>query len=370
VSEELTLEARLDKLPRRVQIALRQLLQLGHVSVEVVAQILDAGELAGESEKLLGFAVAYLHLSAQGVPMHDVIRMAKSQKRSLNLLWSAARWRDEHDRLSRAETLRRLAEQNAQYDLSRFDPLMPPHFNGYLIRSSRRLGMEGLRQRHCVASYHGLIKAGECAIASVFLNHQRWTVELGATGDAARPLRVRQIKTRFNGNPSNTVRAQIRALFGDSFEDGASRMSARPHAYRENLRRVLPVLREQGIQTVLVTFDGSGDEGSIDEAQFTPPLASQTTATVEVAEIMMVMGPDGWKSEKQLIRRGLTEAVNLLAEDFIEETGIDWSDQDGGFGELNIDVEAGTVSLEISTRFTDSLTAYETTRDIVSGAEL
>ncbi|MFL6605780.1 MAG: DUF6878 family protein [Steroidobacteraceae bacterium] len=370
MSGELPLDARLEKLPRRVQMALRQLLQLGHVSVDVVAQILDAAELAGEYEKLLGFAVAYLHLSTQGVPIHDVIRMAKSQNRSLNLCWSAARWRDEHDRLSRAETLRRLAEQNVQYDLSRFDPLMPADLNGYLIRSSRRLGMEGLRQRHCVASYHELIKAGECAIACVFLNHQRWTVELGATGDAAHPLRVRQMRTRFNGKPSDTVRAQIHALFGDSRNGVTACPSIGPRAYRENLRRILPVLREQGIQRVVITFDGCGDSGSIDDAQFDPSSPTAEAVIVEVIEIVMVREGDGWKSERQLIRLELAQAIYLLAEDFIEETGIDWSDQDGGFGELNIDVEAGTVSLEISTRFTDTLTAYETTRDIMSEEEI
>jgi len=77
---------------------------------------------------------------------------------------------------------------------------------------------------------------------------------------------------------------------------------------------------------------GCGDDGSIDEAQFEPSSPTAETATVEVAEVVMVREADSWKSEKQLIRRGLAEAINLLAEDFIEETGIDWSDEDGGFG--------------------------------------
>ena len=70
------------------------------------------------SSKLVGFAVGYLHLRSQGVPVHDVIRMAKSQRRRINLAWSAKRWELEHERLSRAEALDRLAAENATYDVS------------------------------------------------------------------------------------------------------------------------------------------------------------------------------------------------------------------------------------------------------------
>jgi len=50
--------------------------------------------------------------------------------------------------------------------------------------------------------------------------------------------------------------------------------------YIENLRRVLPVLRDLGLVQVTVRFDGSGDSGSIDKAEYEPsvePAGTQKT---------------------------------------------------------------------------------------------
>lgn len=215
VSADLCLKDRLGKLPNPVRSAFQQLRQLGHLTDDVLVQVLDAGDLAGDSKRLLGFAVTYLQLCSQSVPMKDTIQMAKALGRRLNLQWSASRWSNEHDRLARMMSLKRLAEENCRYDLAAYEGLMPARLPGYLIRSSRRLGMEGLRQRHCVADYHSLLQSGACAIASVFVNHQRWTVQLYTSGNTSRRLRVGQVKTRLNADAPKEVRATIRAMFGD-----------------------------------------------------------------------------------------------------------------------------------------------------------
>ena len=74
--------------------------------------------------------------------------------------------------------------------------------------------MEGLRQRHCVASYHPQLQAGSCAIASVFIDRQRWTVQLLATGKPDMPLSIGQIKTRLNGLPTKEIRDRIHETLG------------------------------------------------------------------------------------------------------------------------------------------------------------
>ena len=45
-------KARLDALPNKVRVPLRELLSVGHVSEEVINTVLDATELAGSSRKL------------------------------------------------------------------------------------------------------------------------------------------------------------------------------------------------------------------------------------------------------------------------------------------------------------------------------
>ena len=63
-------------------------------------------------------------------------------------------------------------------------------------------------------------------------------------------------------------------------------------------------------------------------------------------------------------------AIEELTDDYLAETNVDWYNNDGGFGELIIDVDEGTVALEVSVRFTESSTEYSCTRDIVTGEEL
>lgn len=138
-------QKRLDRLPAKLAAPFRQLLALDHLDEESLALILDAGDLAVDPSKLVGFAVGFAFLRFRGVPVHDVIRMSKAQGRPVNLSWSARRWKEQHDRLSRAEALARLAADNVSYDVSPFERRLPASFDGYLIRSSRRLGMERLR---------------------------------------------------------------------------------------------------------------------------------------------------------------------------------------------------------------------------------
>ena len=177
---------RLNTLPAKVATPFRQLLAAEQIPQDTLSTVLDAGDLSGDSHKLLGFTVAYMQLRSQGVPIHDVIRMAQTQQRRINLNWSAKRWKLEHERLSRAEALSRLARDNIIYNVEKYEALLPDRFDGYLIRTSRRLGMEGLRQRHCIAAYHTQLLNCSCAIAAIFVDRQRWTVQLVTTNDPDR----------------------------------------------------------------------------------------------------------------------------------------------------------------------------------------
>ena len=106
------------------------------------------------------FLVAYLSLKKQGVPVEDTVLMAGSLKRRINLSWSARRWKEAHDKFSRMVTLEKLAKSSVDYSLDDYRAVLPNHWPGYLIGSSVRLGMEGLRQRNCVASYDDGIQSG------------------------------------------------------------------------------------------------------------------------------------------------------------------------------------------------------------------
>lgn len=373
MSEQSTVNDRLTSLPAKVNVPFRRLLQVGQIDEDAVSTILDAGELAGDSSRLLAFAAGFLHLKAQGIPVNDVVRMAKQQQRRINLGWSATRWKAEHNRLARAETLQRLAAENVAYDVSKFEALLPARFPGYLIRSSQRLGMEGLRQHHCVAGYHHQVQKGHCAIAAVFVGRHRWTVQLLATSVEDVSLRIVQIKTRHNGLPSREVRDRIHEVLGIEFDNRVAVPVVRrgtERTYLGNLRRILPVLREYDVATVYVGFDGCGDSGSIHTVRYDPDDFDGNAIEVDVVTITSRHEAGGWVSNREVSRQSVDKAVEELTYDYLEETDVDWYNNDGGYGELEIDVEEGSVSLEVNVNYTDSNTEFNEQRDIESGEEL
>lgn len=365
-----SVRARLETLPRKIRIPLQTLLDAGQLSEEILATVLDAADLAGDSAPLLGFAIGYLYMTSCGVPLQDTIQMAKAQGRRVNLRWSTKRWQTEHSRLSRAAALHQLAAANVRYDLSSFRRHLPAQFTGYLIPNSRRLAMEGFRQRHCVASYHDLIARGAFAIAVVFLDHQRWTVQIAQTADPQSPLRIAAIHTREDATPSPAQRASIEAILGIEMERAPDSMGEKRHCYLENLRRILPVLRELHVSSVLVSFEGSGDEGSISGVCFEPELAHEPSVEVESLRMLHDTDTGRWIRHYPLELRPLTEAIEVLTQDYLEEAGVNWYDGDGGFGELTIEVDQGTVQLEINTRYIQGSLEFSRELDILTGESL
>lgn len=366
-------QTRLKNLPPKIGIPFERLLAAGQLNDKAVETVLDAGELAGDYSKLLAFAAGMLYLQSQGIPVHDVIDMAKKQGRRVNLQWSPNRWKAEHDRLSRAEALTRLAQENVEYDVAKFRALLPHRFAGYLIKNSRRLGMEGLRQRHCVASYHPQLLARHCSIASVFVDKQRWTVQLVTTGKEEAPLRIVQCRTRHNGSPSVEVLNRIHELLDIKRLKDAAQYAAVSNeisrSYMPNLRAVLPVLREHAVERVTVQFDGSGDSGNIDSIHYEPEIDSRIIE-VQIYRVAREFIQNEWRYTRNIEHVNLHDAIQEITDDYLEETGVDWYNNEGGFGELIIDVVEGTVAIEVNVRTAESETAYSATKDIETGEEV
>ena len=367
-----SLHPRIEALPRKIAVPFLQLQKARQIDDTALSSILDAGELVHDASRLLGFAIAFMYLRSSGVPIIDVIRMAKSQKRRINLAWSASRWKTEHDRLSRAETLARLAEQQVHYAVTKFEQHLPETFPGYLIRSSKRLGMEGLRQRHCVASYHDQLMSGHCAVASLFVDRQRWTVQLFLTGKLDAPLRIGQIKTRFNGLPSNEVRSAIFNMLGiaQTVQTGGVPVQ-QPHTYTylDTLQRLLPILRANNVSRVSVWFDGSGDSGSIGEVNFDNQDFNAGNTVIEHMQSNRHFENGQWVEAEELTQSSVHEAIDALTYDYLEQAGVDWYNDDGGYGDLVINVDEGTVFLDINVRHTESSNAFCQELEIMTGNE-
>jgi hypothetical protein len=268
-----------------------------------------------------------------------------------------------------------LSEENVTYDVSAYEPHLPDEFPGYLIRTSRRLGMEGLPQRHGVASYHNQLRWGDCAIAAVFVNHIRWTVQLIKTDDVERPLRIGQIKTRLNEAPSTEVRKAIHDALG--FELPTPHPSSvsedlERSLYMDTLRCLLPVLRQHRIEHVDVYFDGSGDDGSIEWIEYRPRELEFDTDIMALQHFRISSQFEDGKGVKtrELTTSAVSKALIQLTDAYLEETGVNGYDNAGGLGQLEIDVAGGEVTLTIDCRYTHSNPAFVSQQEIETGEEL
>ena len=241
-----------------------------------IQTVLDAGDLTGNYHTLVGFAAGAMGMTAQHVPVADTVAMAKDLGRKIRLDWSPRRWREEHDRMAKAVTLRQFSEKNKDYDVEFFRSVLPK-FPGYIIRNSRRLATVGWHQRHCVASYHNRVARGDSAIVCVFVNHVRWTVELVKTGNALHPLGINQIRTTDNGCPDAATEQQIYKYLGISESAGESdHQRTLREAYRlrqttaVNLTRLHQVLAGAGVNCVYMHYDPNPVPLSLPAIAFTP----------------------------------------------------------------------------------------------------
>lgn len=347
---------RLKTLPPKVSNSFSRLLNMGHIDEPTLGTVLDAAELAGDWNKSLWFTSSYLFLRSKAVPVGDVIAMSKQLHRKVSLDWSAKRWTSEHDKLSRYASLKALSDANRQFEVSYFEKNIREIFPGYLIKTSRRLGMEGFRQKHCVASYEHKIVLGGTAIASIFVNKTRWTVELLKTTNPEHPIRVGQVKSKFNAVAPDDVRVTIHEYLGIAIPGETIEHMENNTLREQNLARIIPVLQQLHVRTVSVDFAGSGDDGHIHTVSLYPhtdenPLINFTTKNRDYVDGMWVWA----HSDNQI---PLREALKEVVYDYLEMTGVDWCNGAGGQGAFNIDLEQGVIDFEINTNFTETVTGY------------
>ena len=266
-----SISERLDSLPRKVAFPLISLSQVGQIEEPQLEAILDAGELTGNTQHLLGFATGAMAMEAKGVPVCDTVRMARQLGRKIRLDWSPRRWREVHDRLQHLVSLQEISEENCDYDVSYFRQRLPKKFSGYLITTRLRLAKVGLVQRHCVASYHSQVLEQRCAFVCVFIDRKRWTVQLEKTYSG---MRITQIRTKYNESPPPHIRHRIETILNmpDGVINEPLATDIPELVDQANLARASQALADQGVQCVELTHlvTDRPQLPGIDANRFTP----------------------------------------------------------------------------------------------------
>jgi hypothetical protein len=118
-----------------------------------------------------------------------------------------------------------------------------------------------------------------------------------------------------------------------------------------NKASLFAALRAAGVRTVIVTFDGYGDSGQIEDIVATAgDDAALDLPATQVELRTLNVGQD----EPSLLSQPLTEAIETLAYALLGLKHGGWENNDGAFGDFTFDVAEETIVLDYNERFSSS----------------
>lgn len=110
------------------------------------------------------------------------------------------------------------------------------------------------------------------------------------------------------------------------------------------------------ITTVLVTFDGEGDSGQIEDI-----VAYSDGEARSIPSLPVEIRRASWAEDKlETTQTTLRGAIETLCYDALSEKYDGWENNDGAYGEFTFDVAMRSIELEFNGRFTDVVTTNHT----------
>jgi hypothetical protein len=117
-----------------------------------------------------------------------------------------------------------------------------------------------------------------------------------------------------------------------------------------NKAALFDALAAAGVTHVIVSFDGYGDSGQIENVE-----AKADDAIVAVPAVEIEIARAEWgQAEPKRSRISLANAIEAVAYDCLEAKHSGWEDNEGAYGEFTFDIAARTVTLDFNCRFIDS----------------
>jgi hypothetical protein len=115
-------------------------------------------------------------------------------------------------------------------------------------------------------------------------------------------------------------------------------------------------LAPAGITSIHVEFDGEGDSGQINGV-----LALAGDQPTQLPATKLILQQLHWgQTESTPSEFTLSEAIDTLCYDYLEQTHGGWENNDGGYGEFVFDVAKRTIELEFNGRYTETFTDTHT----------
>jgi hypothetical protein len=126
----------------------------------------------------------------------------------------------------------------------------------------------------------------------------------------------------------------------------------RLHAELQPLNKaaLFDALAAAGVTLVVVSFDGYGDSGQIEnvEVKAGDTVIAMPEGTIEIAEAV-------WDEiEPDCSTISIADAVERLVYDLLTDTHCGWENNDGAYGDFTFDVTARTITLDYNERYAAS----------------
>ncbi len=117
-----------------------------------------------------------------------------------------------------------------------------------------------------------------------------------------------------------------------------------------NKAAIFNALDAAGISQIVVSFDGYGDSGQIEDIS-----ASKGEESVPMPEAMIEILDTTWpQPEPSRSSVSLANAVENLVYDVLAQTHRGWENNDGAYGNIVFDAAARVIKLDYNERCTDS----------------
>jgi hypothetical protein len=118
-----------------------------------------------------------------------------------------------------------------------------------------------------------------------------------------------------------------------------------------NKTALFDALARAGITSVIVTFDGYGDSGQIQNVEVRAGDALPELPADQIEFVAPVFG-DAEKVERST--HSLSDAIETLVYAVLEQTHGGWENDDGAYGDFTFDVENRTITLDYNERHMES----------------
>ena len=109
-------------------------------------------------------------------------------------------------------------------------------------------------------------------------------------------------------------------------------------------------LAAAGVTLVVVSFDGYGDSGQIENVELKSgdTIVAMPESTIEIAEAV-------WdQPEPNRTTISIANVIERLVYDLLTDTHCGWENNDGAYGDFTFDVAERTITLDYNERYTES----------------